>query len=310
MVAFAGNSLLCRAALKDTQIDAATFTTIRIVAGAVVLWVIVRIRDRSPGTAGTWLSGFWLFAYAAGFSFAYITLTAATGALLLFGAVQATMIGYGLWKGERLAAMQWFGLVVALAGLAVMLLPGASAPSATGAALMIFAGISWGFYSLRGRGAGDPTRVTADQMEEWCGDFDNWAICDTACFKLFDRSPLAWKKIRPWSRRRAEFEKRAAFALMASLAVHDKKAPDDKIAALLPLLEGHSDDDRNFVKKAVNWALRQIGKRNLGLHTLAVESAQRIKHQKTKAARWIAADALRELKSEATIERLKRKHRG
>jgi len=161
MVAFAGNSLLCRAALKDTQIDAATFTTIRIVSGAIALWVIVRMRENRSGAAGTWLSAFWLFAYAAGFSFAYITLTAATGALLLFGAVQATMIGYGLWKGERLAAMQWFGLIVAIAGLAVMLLPGASAPAPAGAALMIFAGISWGFYSLRGRGAGDPTRVTA-----------------------------------------------------------------------------------------------------------------------------------------------------
>ena len=160
MVAFAGNSLLCRAALKDTQIDAATFTTIRIVSGAAALWVIVRMRGGPPG-GGSWLSAFWLFAYAAGFSFAYISLTAATGALLLFGAVQATMIGYGLWKGERLAAIQWSGLVVAIAGLGVMLVPGASAPAPMGAALMIFAGISWGFYSLRGRGAGDPTRVTA-----------------------------------------------------------------------------------------------------------------------------------------------------
>jgi len=160
MVAFAGNSLLCRAALKDTQIDAATFTAIRIVSGAAALWVIVRMRGGPPG-GGSWLSAFWLFAYAAGFSFAYISLTAATGALLLFGAVQATMIGYGLWKGERLAAIQWSGLVVAIAGLGVMLVPGASAPAPMGAALMIFAGISWGFYSLRGRGAGDPTRVTA-----------------------------------------------------------------------------------------------------------------------------------------------------
>jgi drug/metabolite transporter (DMT)-like permease len=160
MTAFAGNSLLCRAALKDTQIDAATFTTIRIVSGAAALWVIVRMRGGPPGS-GSWLSAFWLFAYAAGFSFAYISLTAATGALLLFGAVQATMIGYGLWKGERLAAIQWSGLVVAIAGLGVMLLPGAAAPAPSGAALMIFAGISWGLYSLRGRGAGDPTRVTA-----------------------------------------------------------------------------------------------------------------------------------------------------
>ena len=161
MIAFAGNSLLCRAALKATQIDAATFTTVRIVAGAVTLWLIVRMRRGAAAGSGTWASAFWLFAYAAGFSFAYITLTAATGALLLFGAVQATMMGYALWKGERWKPIQVAGLAAAFAGLAGLLLPGASAPSPFGAALMIFAGISWGVYSLRGRGAGDATRVTA-----------------------------------------------------------------------------------------------------------------------------------------------------
>jgi drug/metabolite transporter (DMT)-like permease len=161
MIAFAGNSLLCRAALKETQIDAATFTSIRLVSGAIALWIIVRLRRTPAAGAGTWTSGFWLFAYAAGFSFAYLTLTAATGALLLFGAVQATMIGYGLWKGERFTAMQMAGLAAAFAGLVGLLLPGATAPAMTGCLLMIGAGIAWGCYSLRGRGAGDPTRVTA-----------------------------------------------------------------------------------------------------------------------------------------------------
>jgi drug/metabolite transporter (DMT)-like permease len=161
MLAFAGNSLLCRAALKSTAIDPATFTTIRIVAGALTRWAIVRMRGGMRAPAGSWPSAFWLFAYAAGFSFAYVTLTAATGALLLFGAVQATMIGYGLWKGERLRGLQWAGLFIALAGLAALLLPGFSAPPAMGAALMLFAGFAWGIYSLRGRAAGDPTSVTA-----------------------------------------------------------------------------------------------------------------------------------------------------
>ena len=161
MIAFAGNSLLCRAALKATQIDAATFTTARIASGAATLWLIGRMRRGAGEGSGTWASAFWLFAYAAGFSFAYITLTAATGALLLFGAVQATMMGYALWKGERWKPIQVVGLAAAFAGLAGLLLPGASAPSPFGAALMIFAGISWGIYSLRGRGAGDATRVTA-----------------------------------------------------------------------------------------------------------------------------------------------------
>ena len=142
MLAFAGNSLLCRVALKETGIDPASFTSIRILSGALVLWAIVRMRGSVQGAAGNWPSAFWLFAYAAGFSFAYVTLPAASGALLLFGAVQATMIGYGLWKGERLQAIQVAGMLVAFAGLAGLLLPGASAPPAMGAALMLFAGIS------------------------------------------------------------------------------------------------------------------------------------------------------------------------
>ena len=160
MIAFAGNSLLCRAALKDTAIDAATFTSIRMVSGAIALWIIVRLRDGAKPLEGNWLSGFWLVAYAVAFSFAYLTLTAATGALLLFGAVQATMIGVGLWKGERFTPLQLAGLALALGGLAGLLLPGVTAPPPLGAGLMLFAGLSWGFYSLRGRGAGDATRVT------------------------------------------------------------------------------------------------------------------------------------------------------
>jgi len=161
MIAFAGNSVLCRLALAHTTIDAASFTTIRIVSGALTLWLIVSLRDRSSIVAGNWPSAFALFAYAAGFSFAYVSLTAATGALLLFGAVQATMIGYGLWRGERLNRQQITGLALALAGLVGLLLPGLTAPPLGGAMLMLGAGVAWGVYSLRGRGAGDPTRVTA-----------------------------------------------------------------------------------------------------------------------------------------------------
>lgn len=161
MIAFAGNSLLCRVALKHTRIDAASFTTIRLISGAVMLWLVVRVRHGKGSGNGNWLSAFGLFAYAAGFSFAYLSLTAATGALLLFGAVQATMIGHGIWSGERLLRMQIVGLVLALGGLVGLLLPGLSAPPLSGSVLMLSAGVAWGVYSLRGRGAGDPTKVTA-----------------------------------------------------------------------------------------------------------------------------------------------------
>ena len=161
MAAFAGNSLLCRLALKNTNIDAASFTAVRLVSGALVLWLVTRqFRPDQPGK-GNWLSALALFAYAAAFSFAYISLPAGAGALLLFGAVQATMIGYGLWSGERLRPLQTAGLALALGGLSGLLLPGASAPPLAASGLMIGAGMAWGIYSLRGRGAGDPTRVTA-----------------------------------------------------------------------------------------------------------------------------------------------------
>jgi 3-methyladenine DNA glycosylase AlkD len=153
----------------------------------------------------------------------------------------------------------------------------------------------------------DPKKLTPEQMDAWAKDFDNWATVDGACSYLFCRTPYAYEKAVEWASREPEFEKRAAFSLMAYLAVHDKKAPDDKIAAFLPLIEKHSDDARNFVKKAVNWALRQIGKRSLKLNKLAIETAERIKVQATPSARWIASDALRELKSPVVRERLARK---
>ena len=167
MIAFAGNSLLCRLALRNTPIDAASFTTIRLVSGAIALWLIVRQRDAARTDSGThvdgsnWLSALVLFAYAVAFSFAYVSLSAGTGALLLFGAVQATMIGWGLYRGERFLPGQVVGLLLAFAGLVGLMLPGISAPSLQGSVLMLGAGVAWGVYSLRGRGAGDPTRTTA-----------------------------------------------------------------------------------------------------------------------------------------------------
>lgn len=161
MAAFAANSLLCRLALRDTAIDAATFTTVRIASGALVLWIIARAREATMSGAGSWRSAGALFAYAAAFSFAYVELSAGIGALLLFGAVQMTMIGWGLWSGERIAAVQGAGLALAVGGLVGLLWPGLSAPPPGSAALMIAAGIAWGIYSLRGRGAGNPTIATA-----------------------------------------------------------------------------------------------------------------------------------------------------
>jgi drug/metabolite transporter (DMT)-like permease len=161
MIAFAGNSLLCRAALKHTGIDAASFTTIRLISGALMLWLVVSISRRTHSGRGNWLSAFALFVYAVFLSYAYVSLSTGIGALLLFGAVQATMIGHGIRAGERLSRLQLVGLVLALAGLVGLLLPGLSAPPLSGSLLMLGSGVAWGVYSLRGRGAGDPTRVTA-----------------------------------------------------------------------------------------------------------------------------------------------------
>ena len=166
LLAFAGNSLLCRLALRHTAIDAASFTGVRIASGALVLMLLVLWRDRgraniAPWAAGDWTSALARFVYAAGFSFAYRSLTAATGALLLFGVVQTVMIGWGLWRGERLRWLQWLGLAAASAGLLALLLPGLTAPSLASGGLMAAAGAAWAVYSLRGRTAVDATAVTA-----------------------------------------------------------------------------------------------------------------------------------------------------
>jgi drug/metabolite transporter (DMT)-like permease len=161
MLAFAGNSLLCRVALRDTAIDAASFTTIRLASGALVLAAIMLARQSRPTAAGSWPMAAMLFAYAAFFSFAYRQLTAATGALLLFGAVQTSMLGYGLASGERLRPLQVVGLAVAVGGLVYMLLPGLAAPPIVSAACMLLAGASWAVYSVLGRGVKDPVGATA-----------------------------------------------------------------------------------------------------------------------------------------------------
>src|SRR5882762_11190357 len=165
MIAFASNSLLCRAALKQTSIDAGTFTFVRIFSGAAALWLILTMRRTTSQSSGNWISALALFAYAAAFSFAYNTLSAGTGALLLFGAVQATMILWGFRKGERLHPIQIAGLFVAIAGLILLVLPGLSAPPLIGSILMLGAGIAWGVYSLRGKGQsgsdGDAIAATA-----------------------------------------------------------------------------------------------------------------------------------------------------
>lgn len=161
LVAFAANSILTRAALVGTAIDPVSFTAVRIASGAAVLWLIVRMRGDAPAGRGSWASALALFGYAIAFSLAYRSLTAATGALLLFGAVQVTMVGWGLFRGERLEATQWLGVVLAVGGLVWLLLPGLAAPPIAAAGLMLAAGIAWGIYTLRARGVGDPTRATA-----------------------------------------------------------------------------------------------------------------------------------------------------
>ena len=143
----------------------------------------------------------------------------------------------------------------------------------------------------------DPQEVTMKQLEEWVKDFDSWDVCDQCCSNLFDKTPFAYEKVVDWSSRKEEFVKRAAFALMAALAVHDKQAKNSQFENLLPLIERESIDERNFVKKAVNWALRQIGKRNLTLNRLALKSARQILKKESSSARWVASDAIRELTS-------------
>ena len=143
-------------------------------------------------------------------------------------------------------------------------------------------------------------------METWAKDFDSWDVCDQCCLNLFRQTPFAQQKVVEWSSRPEEFVKRASFALMATLAVHDKKAADEVFMAYLPLIKRESVDERNFVEKAVNWALRQIGKRNRNLNQHAIEAAQEIQQIDSKSARWIAADALRELTGDKVQQRLPR----
>jgi 3-methyladenine DNA glycosylase AlkD len=153
----------------------------------------------------------------------------------------------------------------------------------------------------------DPEKITSDQMNHWAEDFDSWDVCDQACTSLFDLSPLAWKKIVEWAKRDEEYVKRAAFSLIAGLAVHDTTATDHEFEQLLPLIKKYATDDRNYVKKAVNWALRNLGKRNQHLNKKAIQTAKELLKSNSPSARWIASDAYRELTSEKVQERLLKK---
>ncbi len=155
----------------------------------------------------------------------------------------------------------------------------------------------------------DPAKVTGEQMDSWANDFDSWDICDQTCTSLFDLTPLAWRKVVEWAERDEEFVKRGAFSLIAGLAVHDKKASDKKFEQFFPLIKKHSIDERNYVKKAVNWALRNIGKRNLALNKQMIKLSEEILKIDSKSARWIASDAIRELKSEKIQIRLNNKNK-
>lgn len=151
-----------------------------------------------------------------------------------------------------------------------------------------------------------PEKVTEEQMEDWVKDFNSWDVCDQVCMNLFHKTPLAWEKVLDWSKREQEFVKRAAFALIACLAWHNKEAPDERFINLLPVIKEEATDRRNFVKKAVNWALRNIGKRNPNLNKVAIEAAKEIQQTDSGPARWIAANAIRELESEAVQRRLRK----
>jgi len=151
----------------------------------------------------------------------------------------------------------------------------------------------------------EPDKVTEKQMEKWVKDFRTWGLCDQCCTDLFDKTPFAYKKVIEWTKRKEEFVKRAGFTMIAVLAVHDKKASNSVFIRFLPIIKGGSTDERNFVKKAVNWALREIGKRNKNLNGAAIKAAKEIRKIDSKSARWIASDAIRELESKAVQKRLK-----
>jgi 3-methyladenine DNA glycosylase AlkD len=173
------------------------------------------------------------------------------------------------------------------------------------------AGALWetGWYEARLLASlvAQPERITTTQMDRWCRDFDNWAVCDTACFHLFDRTPHAFRKVNQWAGRRDEFVRRAAFALLASLALHDKTTDDGAFAECLPLIEEGANDDRNFVKKSVSWALRAIGRRTVELNAASITVARRLSSSAVPAARWVGKDALRELTKPAVLSRLSKK---
>jgi len=152
----------------------------------------------------------------------------------------------------------------------------------------------------------EPENLTEKQMEDWVKDINSWDVCDQVCANLFEKTPLAWEKILDWSEREEEFVKRTAFALIACLAWHDKEAEDEKFIKLFPVIRRGATDERNFVKKAVNWALRNIGKRNPNLNKVAIKAAKEIQRIDSKAARWIASDAIRELESESVQRRLRK----
>jgi len=169
-----------------------------------------------------------------------------------------------------------------------------------------------GWYEARIMSAflGDPLQLTPAQMEAWCRDFDNWGVTDTICFKLFDRSPHAWKKMAQWVRRREEFQKRAGFVMIACLAAHDKSAKDAEFVKCLKLVEAGAADGRNFVKKGVSWALRHIGHRNAALHAAAVKTATKLSKSEDATERWVGKDALRDLLRPLVIKKVKAKKAG
>jgi 3-methyladenine DNA glycosylase AlkD len=151
----------------------------------------------------------------------------------------------------------------------------------------------------------EPAHVMPAQMDRWCKDFDNWGICDTVCFKLFDQTPHAFKKVKQWASKREEFVKRASFALLASLALHDKTSGDEPFVSCLPLIEKAATDDRNFVKKGVSWALRSVGRRSAALNAASVELAKRLAESDDASARWIGKESLKDLTKPALVQRLK-----
>lgn len=153
----------------------------------------------------------------------------------------------------------------------------------------------------------DPSQLTLAQMNAWCRDFDNWGTTDTACFALFDRSPLAWKVVAPWAQQRGEFQKRAGFVMMACLAAHDKTTADMAFMTFFPMIEKGASDDRNFVKKGVSWALRHIGHRSPKLHAAAIKTATKLSKSENATERWVGKDALRDITRAAVIKKVRLK---